>query len=236
MVQIRIDRWAFWSPESCDPASWLRYWQEPGATPATGEPDVSRLPASYRRRMSRLSKMALSTAFDVVADQTFDYSIFCSQHGEIVRSRELLASIAAGVELSPAAFSQSVHNTSSGLFTVIAETRTPSTSIASGENTFAYGWIEAQAYLTTHPKHRVLLIDFDEVVPAEYQGYSAQVYCDHALALMLSVAQDGGISMAAATRGEDDVLPQGPQFAAWMQSWSASFSTTMEGKAWRWDR
>ena len=236
MVRLRIDRWAFWAPENCDPSGWLRYWQELGAAPVAGEPDASGLPAPYRRRMSRLSKMALSTALDAIAGRTFDYSIFCSQHGEIIRSRELLASIAAGIELSPAAFSQSVHNTSSGLFTLIAETTTPSTSIASGENTFAYGWIEAQAYLAAHPEHRVLLVDFDEVIPAEYQRYSARIYCDHALALMLSVAPDGGIGMASAPCDEDDVLPQGPRFAAWIQSESASLSITSEGQAWRWDR
>ena len=86
-------------------------------------------------------------------DQTIDYSIFCSQHGELVRTREILKSISEGVEISPAAFAQSVHNTGSGLYTIIAKSNAPSTSITSGANTFAYAWVEAQAYLANNPAH-----------------------------------------------------------------------------------
>ncbi len=188
MLRIQIENWSFWSPESPEPAGWLKHWQNAGAKGLTGDPDVTAIPAMQRRRMSRLSRMALASALDVVSGETVDYSIFCSQHGEIVRTSALLLSMTQGIELSPTAFAQSVHNTASGLFTVIAKTNTPSSSIASGANTFAYGWLDAQAYLAENPSHRVLLVDFDEVIPDEYQAYSNQLISDHALALVLRVA------------------------------------------------
>lgn len=236
MLRLQIEHWSFWSPESPDPAGWASHWRQAGAKCMAGDPDATIIPAMQRRRMSRLSRMALAVALEVISDETVDYSIFCSQHGEIVRTSEILSAIAAGVEISPTAFAQSVHNTSSGLFTVIAKTTVPSSSIASGENTFACGWLEAQAYLARNPTHRVLLVDFDEVIPEQYQPYSDQVYCDHSLALLLRVAEKGGVRVVRTAADADDKLPQGPVFLAWAQSDEATLSLTTAGQGWRWDR
>ncbi len=236
MLRLQVEHWSFWSPESSDPAGWASHWQTTGAEHLSGDPDASAIPAMQRRRMSRLSRMALAAALDAICGETVDYSIFCSQHGEIVRTSALLLSITQGIELSPTAFAQSVHNTASGLFTVIAKTNAPSSSIASGANTFAYGWMDAQAYLAENPSHRVLLVDFDEMIPDEYQPYSNQVISDHALALVLRVAETGGVGVICTPPGEDQQLPQGPLFLAWQQSDAATLSLTTEGQGWRWDR
>jgi len=107
MLRIQVEKWSFWSPESADPIGWARHWQEAGAERLAGDPDVTAIPAMHRRRMSRLSRMALAAALDVIPDEAVDYSIFCSQHGEIVRTSSLLLSMTQGIELSPTAFAQS---------------------------------------------------------------------------------------------------------------------------------
>jgi len=234
--RIQVDSWRFWAPENSDPILWLEHWQTAGARAQDGNPDVAVIPPIQRRRASRLSRMVLSTALDVAAGEEIDYSIFCSQHGEIVRTREILRSISSGTEISPSAFAQSVHNTGSGLYTIIAKSNAPSTSIAAGANTFAFAWIEAQAYLAINPAHKVMLVNFDEVLPAEYQRYSERVHCDHALALILSVANGAGIDMERAAPGEDNLLPQGPQFLAWWLSDEAAFTVTADNQGWRWQR
>ena len=71
--------------------------------------------------MSALSKMAVQVALQTAGDERPDFLIFCSRHGELVRTRELLGSVVGGSELSPTGFSQSVHNTSAGLYTIIAK-------------------------------------------------------------------------------------------------------------------
>ena len=235
-VRIEVKNWSFWSPESGDPEDWLRHWSQAGALSQEGEPDAAAIPPMQRRRTSRLSKMALSTALEVAADHAVDYSIFCSQHGEIVRTRQILSSISEGTEISPTAFAQSVHNTSSGLFTILEKSNAPSTSVASGANTFAYGWMEAQAYLSSYPNHSVLLVDFDEVIPGEYRGYVDQAHCDHALALLLIAADQHGIGIEQTPCGDVSRLPQGPQFLAWLQSGEESLSLTAERQGWQWRR
>ena len=81
-----------------------------------------------------------------------------------------------------------------------------------------------------------MLVDFDEVIPDEYQPYSDQVISDHALALVLTVADTGGINIARTPPGEEERLPQGPLFLAWEQSDTAALSLTTEEQGWRWDR
>lgn len=236
MLEIQVERWSFWSPESGDPKAWLEYWQRPDAQAGSGDPDANAIPPLQRRRMSRLSKMALSAALEAAGDQPIDYSIFCSQHGEIVRTRQILSSICEGMEISPMAFAQSVHNTASGLFTIIAASSAASTSIASGAGTFAAGWVEAQSYLSSNPTHRVLLVDFDEVIPDEYQSYSEETHCDHALALLLVVANQGGVSFSRAAAETNETLPLGPQFLAWLQSEEDTLKLTAEKQGWQWRR
>ena len=235
-IRIQVDSWRFWTPESSDPTKWLQHWRTAGAIAQDANPDVAGIPPVQRRRASRLSRMVLSTALDVATDQKIDYSIFCSQHGELVRTREILKSISEGVEISPAAFAQSVHNTGSGLYTIIAKSNAPSTSITSGANTFAYAWVEAQAYLAKNPAHNVMLVDCDEVIPEEYQQFSEQVHCDHALAMILSVGDGSGIDMNRAPPGTENYLPQGPQFLAWLLSDEAVFSISADHQGWRWQR
>jgi len=236
MTQLEVDSWSFWSPEADDPGAWLKYWQRIDAQPVDRDPPAELIPPMQRRRSSRLTKMALATALQVAQDESFDYSIFCSQHGEIVRTRDILSSINAGTEISPTAFSQSVHNTSSGLFTILQSSNAPSMSMGSGANSFAHGWLEAQAYLAGNPDHRVLLVDFDEVLPKEYQPYNVITNCEHSLALSLRRVGKGGINLTNATAGAASQLPQGPQFLGWLQGGAARLSLTSDGLGWRWER
>ena len=62
--------------------------------------------------MSALSRLAVQIALEAAGDAAPDYLVFCSQHGDLTRLREMLGNIATGAELSPTAFSQSVHNAS----------------------------------------------------------------------------------------------------------------------------
>jgi hypothetical protein len=173
-------RWAFWSPETRNPGAWREHWRAPAARPqeASEIPDEA-IPAAHRRRMSALSKLAVQIALEAAGDAAPDFLVFCSQHGDLFRLREMLGDIASGVELSPTAFSQSVHNASAGLYTIIARSRAPVSSLASGGSTFASGWIEAEAFLSKHPQSKVLLVNYADL-PREYAPYCSRAQCQYA--------------------------------------------------------
>lgn len=233
---LQIDNWAFWSPESETPFEWRAHWTSNAASPGHANVPDDLIPAFHRRRMSALSKLAVQIALRAAGDLRADFLIFCSQHGELIRSRELLGSIAEGMELSPTSFSQSVHNTSAGLYTIISRSRVPATALASGASTFAYGWLEAEAYVSQHPSARVLLVSYDDLLPTEYLPYSTQKECRYGVGLVLSKGAAGYIALERVSAGTDDELPMAPQFMAWWLTAEPSLSLTADGQGWSWSR
>lgn len=186
--------------------------------------------------MSALSKLAVQVALRAAGESRADFLVFCSQHGELIRSRELLGNIAEGTELSPTSFSQSVHNTSAGLYTIISRSRVPATALASGASTFAYGWLEAEAYITENPSARVLLVSYDDLLPTEYLPNSKQKQCMYGVALMLSGGEAEHLSLDRVTAGTDDELPMAALFMAWWLTAEPSLALTADGQGWSWSR
>jgi hypothetical protein len=180
--------------------------------------------------------MAVQVALEATGDERVDFLVFCSQHGELARTRELLGSIIAGNELSPAGFSQSVHNTSAGLYTIIKQSDAPATSVAAGAGTFAYGWLEAEAFLLANPGKTALLVSYDEVPPVEYRPYSRQAQRTFALALLLRAAAGGGLTLQHGAAGTENLLPITPLFMAWALSTDSALRVTAGGQGWEWQR
>ncbi|HZF31881.1 MAG TPA: beta-ketoacyl synthase chain length factor [Gammaproteobacteria bacterium] len=232
---LTIESWAFWSPEGGTPREWRDHWTKDGAVAQLGRVPDDAVPVTHRRRMSALSRLAVQIGLQAGRESRADFLVFCSQHGELVRSRELLGCIATSVELSPTAFSQSVHNTSAGLYTIVSQSRVPATALASGPNTFAYGWLEAEAYLLENPWARVLLVSYEDLLPAEYLPYSAQKQCMYGLGLLLR-AERSGLTLDSVAAETDELLPMAPLFMAWWLSDEPAVQITAEGQGWAWKR
>jgi hypothetical protein len=230
---LEIRRWSFWSPETREPTQWPAV---PASLEANSPVPDRAIPALHRRRMSTLSKMAIQTALEATVAARPDFLVFCSQHGELKRTRDLLAAIVARGELSPTSFSQSVHNASAGLYSIIAASQAPATSLAAGPGTFAYGWIEAQAFLASSPSKSALLVSYDEPLPQEYRVYSAQQQRPYALALLLGVAASGGFVLEQGAAAAEEPAPLAPLFMAWALSEAPTFERTAGGQGWAWRR
>jgi hypothetical protein len=231
---LEILSWSFWSPETREPLDWPAAIARPPA-PELPLPERA-IPGLHRRRMSTLSKMAVGVALEATAAAPADFLVFCSQHGELHRTSELLAAIVASTELSPASFSQSVHNAGAGLYTIVKASRAPATSLAAGAGTFAYGWIEAEAYLAEERGKRALLVSYDEPLPEEYRPYSVRAERAYALALLLGAAEHGGVTLATHAAGVEEARPLAPLFMAWALSASSALEITAGGQGWVWSR
>ena len=178
------------------------------------------VPAMMRRRCSTLSKMALELANQAIAEQTIDYAVFASQHGELACALTLLKNIARQELLSPMKFVQSVHNTSAGMLAIILQSQQNMTSIAAGDNTFAMGLLDAIAWLDQHPDATVLLSMFEDRLPVEYQHANIRHNHQYALAFLLRRAtpSEPSISMTLrAAKSETNLtkLPLGLDFIHW---------------------
>ena len=233
---LEILRWSFWSPETREPSQFAAGDAADAAEQSPSTVPDRAIPAVLRRRMSTLSKMAVQTALEATGEERPDFLVFCSQHGELTRTCDLLAAIVTRSELSPTNFSQSVHNASAGLFTIVTESQVPATSLAAGAGTFAYGWIEAAAFIAANADKRALLVSYDEPLPPEYRPFTAQQQRRYSLALLLGAVRSGGFELEQTAAGAEELAPLAPLFMAWALSSAATFSRTAGGQGWSWRR
>ncbi|MGF1724292.1 beta-ketoacyl synthase chain length factor [Photobacterium nomapromontoriensis] len=243
-IKFNILNWSAISPGLTEPESWSQWLADGKCWPEalTAVPSDS-IPAMMRRRMSTLSKLAVQTAITLSTDQQVDYVIFSSRHGEFSRTCQLLDHVIAGQPASPMAFSQSVHNTAVGLFTIATKQAIPSTSVSACLHSVHAGLIEAVAYLSEYPHHRVLVVDFDEPLPDNYSIYERSPYHGYALGLVLSAGDQYQLdwqSQRIITQhdqpvGESD-YPQGLAIIAGLLSETDAWSVSDTRFDWRWQR
>lgn len=194
-IEFNIKNWLALSPGLINRDDWQQ-WRDTDKkwpTETIKIPD-NLIPSMMRRRMSRLSKIALQAALQISQDQPIDFIVFSSRHAELTRTVTLLEDIIQGEDASPLAFSQSVHNTAAGLFTISSHRAIPVTSLTAVDNCLPNAMIEAYCYLAENPQHTVLVVDFDETLPELYQQYEEQQYPIYALALLLESGDDYSLS------------------------------------------
>ncbi|MFW1839574.1 beta-ketoacyl synthase chain length factor [Acinetobacter gyllenbergii] len=124
------------------------------------------IPAMQRRRLSSLAKMALHSALTALDGQQVDYIVWVSKYGDEQKTLDILKDVLQQQTPSPTQFSTSVHNAIAGLYSILCQDATPSTSL-SCEWTEAL--IEAYAILkSTATAQRVLVVAYDQALPNVY--------------------------------------------------------------------
>lgn len=186
---ITVLHWSAYFPERADALAAL---------------DASAIPIAVRRRCSQASKIALSLAMQTMKNSLANYAVFASQHGEIGHTVSLLTELQQQQPLSPIRFSQSVHNTASGLWTMLQGSTMAVTSIAAGTQTFAAAMLEALTWLKLNPGSTVLVVAFDEKLPAPYQILTGEANNEYGLALLLTCQTAPGIKIRATLSMQDD--------------------------------
>ncbi|MFK0573825.1 beta-ketoacyl synthase chain length factor [Endozoicomonas sp.] len=191
-LTFTIKSWEAWLPGIRNHADWQAFLssdRKPGSNEPFTNMDYRYLKPAQRRRLSDISKITLDVAYAIARDNPQVYSVFASRRGEVSRMAGLLQSICRDEELSPTAFSMSVHNTTSGLFSIHTGNRAPSTAIAAGHDTVVAGFIEACSILASGQK-QVLLVLSEDQMPAVYQTFACSNEQPVAAAFMLIPGDD----------------------------------------------
>jgi hypothetical protein len=186
-MRVAIEQWACLAPGLSSSAEWRAWARE--ATPPQGEvhPDVAFLPAMQRRRCDGLSRMMLAAA-NGCCDESLRgdvSSVFASRHGSFATTIGMLEKLARDEPLSPTNFSHSVHNTQAGLFSIWAGNQQVAQSLASRNETFEHGFLEAMCLLTRSCGRPVLFVTGDEALPEPVADLSEDPHPPYALALLL---------------------------------------------------
>ena len=140
------------------------------ATEESPKPDVSFVPAMERRRLTGVERAALSVAkkaIDVVGDGPWTKSlpvVFASRWGEIGTTLKLMRQMHDEGEMSPAGFSNSVHNAAPGHLSLLLGDTAPYTAVAAGPDSYEMGLLEASSQ-----PGRVLFVYAEEETPEMYR-------------------------------------------------------------------
>ena len=149
-------------------------------------PDVSFVPPMERRRLTGVERAALAVAHRALAEFTDDPVrrripvVFASRWGEIGPTVKLLQPLHVSGEMSPAGFSNAVHNAAPGHLSLLMGNKAPYTAIAAGPDTYDMGLLEASTY-----PGKVLFVYAEEETPAFYQSEFPSVQTAHAVALVI---------------------------------------------------
>jgi len=164
--------WSAWTPGISTAEEWQQWTAGTRAiADAPDSPPVDFIPAMQRRRLSRLSRLSLAAAYSCAGENHNLPTVFASRHGEIHRTLGLLNDVAQNEPLSPMAFSLSVHNTASGLYSIATGNTAPSTAIAAGMDTLPMAIIEAIGQLQRHDE--VMVVYAEEPLPTEYSQFAS---------------------------------------------------------------
>jgi hypothetical protein len=190
---------AAWAPGIETREAWLAWSQGRIAIGQGTEPRLQAMPPMQRRRAGFLGKMALEVAFACLGQRSGVPVVFCSRHGEVSRSVELLRDLAAGEPLSPTAFGLSVHNAIAGMFSIARGDRAHHLALSGGAASVEHAVIEACGLLADG-EQAVLLVVYDCPLPAEYADYREDGEQPYAWAWLMEAPRRDVVSLSWSPR------------------------------------
>jgi hypothetical protein len=135
-------------------------------------PAPTQIPGRERRRAPALVKLAVEVAHQAcdmgMMQKTDVASVFCSAMGDSEIATYICQTLASPIKaLSPTKFHNSVHNAPAGYWSISAENRAPSNSVAGSRHSFPVALLEASV-LAAAEGRPVLLVAADIQVRGPY--------------------------------------------------------------------
>lgn len=194
-----INAWSTFDADKADPT-------DDNKTNTPAWPKLEFVPAMQRRRLSPFAKIALYTAENAlsapsilstfsepvkseISEQAAQIDIvFSSRHGDLHKTAELLTDLSADQDISPTAFSTSVHNAVPGLYSILKQNKQAINAISAGKDSFFYALVDAYARLKSGRSNKLLIIHVDRVLPELYSQFADEQQVDHAVAMVVTSA------------------------------------------------
>lgn len=235
---LSIIDWQARAPGLGDAAAWQDWSRQSDAIdPAAPLTKLTDLPMMTARRLNSGSRLAVDIGLAMLRKHQIDAVVYSSRHGELERNYRILQALAAEEPVSPTDFAMSVHNAAVGNLTIAARQPIVSSSVSAGMDTFQQGLCEVLSLL--HAGYsRVLLVDFDGVLPAFYHaGLPPQMpVWPYALALVIEAGDRLCCETRGGSEGEEPALPQSLQFLRHYLNDAPQFTLSGERLQWQWTR
>ncbi|WP_023641119.1 beta-ketoacyl synthase chain length factor [Dickeya zeae] len=230
--------WQASAPGFGELSAWRQWAAQPALIEAT-QPlaKCDQLPMMTARRLNSGSRMAVNNGLALLRRQSdIEAIVFTSRHGELERNLRILLALSRQESLSPTDFAMSVHNAAVGSLTIAAQMPLVSTSVSAGMDSFQQGLVEVAA-LQSAGYSRVLLVDFDGVIPEFYHAQVSSRMPRYPYAVAVLLAPGADLTCDAQPRSDvasESELPQSLQFLHGLLSDMPAFSVDGERHHWQW--
>lgn len=243
MHDFVIERWAACAPGLESPAAW-RAWAEKPVLPGSdfpAPPQVAAMPPMLRRRLNILGRTALTAAYAAQGDAPAMPVITASRHGDLIRSAQLLQSVAASEPVSPTDFSLSVFNAIAGLYSIASHHALPvapaATCVACGAESAEVAMTEALAQLAEGGGPLLVLV-YDAPLPEVYRDFAEGPECLFAWAWQVRARRPDEACYWSLRRLPEPVgtAPWGWPQALEVLRFTLGREASLHTGAWRWVR
>ena len=250
--EVNVAAWSAQLPGLESPADREAWLQRPEPVDPGGKIAAPNILPAYRRRCSRLTKLAVEAGMACCRSADREPStvakVMATRHGEIATTARLLETLARDDTPSPTAFINSVHHTAIGYFDLCTGNRQPARAVSGGAGSLGYGFLEGLSLLHREPGRPVLLVAGEDAVPAPFTTMAGGRTHPWAVALLLETAGGTGRSVTMeflASRqpepanddpGVAEVQKDALDFLSWWVSGSTTFTMDGENNRWRWTR
>lgn len=198
------------------------------------------VPKALQRRLSPLARAVLHCIGECIQPNEHLPTVFSSSHGEISKCLEMLETLQAGEELSPTAFSLSVHNAIAGLYSMAYDNHAEITALAPAAAGLGAGFIEALGILQ-EGQPEVLLVFYDEALPDFFPTapFNMSLTGPFVLVLRLALVGDGvklNFGLSKQTRHDGEQPLQLPAFIKFLNSEQSEVCLGDQGRNWQWQK
>lgn len=233
MPSFRVRRWAAWAPGLPSQEAWSAWLRtpDPAALDGDGIPALTELPPMTRRRIDPLGRAALQVAFWAQGAEPTGPVVFASRWGEIARSVTLLRQLTAGEPLSPTAFSLSVHNASSAVYSIARSDTANYSAVSAGPCSAAAGVCEALGLLADGAP-QVLVVSIEAALPEPYLRFETAALPIRAWAALLEAG--GELTLQAGPHRGEPLNGLPPDLAA--LQFLAGEAAELSQAGWQWSR
>ena len=246
MIEFTVVDWSAWAPGLHTRQEWLDWAKQPFLPQGEQTPALSEVPAMQRRRIERLGRMAIQTAYWCQQAEAQSVPlVFASRHGDVERSMELLRALASDEPLSPTGFGLSVHNAIAALYSIIRGVRGNYLALAAGKTTAEAACVEA-AGLLADGAPEVLVVGYEAPLPDIYKDFADEADPFYAWSWRIARTGAGGQGTAlelswGATSGADvaaiaSSLPHGLNVQRFLLAQDRQLEFSTEGVSWTWRR
>jgi hypothetical protein len=225
-----LHNWAVWPPLQPDAEQDLVRQKELLAS----------VPKMLKRRLSPLAKTVFCAAKQCIDERMIMPTVFSSSHGELAKSFSMMEMLDAGEEISPTAFSLSVHNAIAGLFSMAWKNKLQCTVVAPGEEGLAAAFIEGLGLLQEGAE-QVLLVFYDEPLVDFYPSAPFKLSTDESRSLALRIAKSGEgqtlkMSSLPMTGNDGEQPVQLMAFIRFLAEPQAQLTLKTLQHSWRWEK